>query len=281
MVYQSFFGLSQAPFSLTPTTALFHGLEPHYEAIQTVLSAVEMGEGIVKVTGEVGTGKTLVCRMLINQLKDNVHLIYLPNPVLTGHELKQAVAHELSLPSDIDSVSLVDAIHLKLLEIHQCGRSVVALIDEAQALSDEAIETLRLFGNLETEHRKLLQMVILGQPELDERLQQHSLRQFRQRITFSAQLRPLTMGETVAYIEHRMIQSGGETEVFSLHLKKSIWKATQGIPRMINQVCHKSLLMAFMEQNKQVENYHVFSALHDTFDVRKPKYKTPYLWGWS
>lgn len=281
MIYQSFFGLSQAPFSLTPTTGLFHGLEPHFEAIQTVLSAVEMGEGIVKVTGEVGTGKTLVCRMLINHLTDNVHLIYLPNPVLTGRELKQAIAHELSLPSDVDSVGLVNAIHLKLLEIHQSGRSVVALIDEAQALSDEAIETLRLFGNLETEHRKLLQMVILGQPELDERLQQHGLRQFRQRITFSANLRPLNISETVAYIDHRIVQSGGEADLFSFHLKKSIWKATQGIPRMINLVCHKSLLMAFMEQKKQVENHHVFSALHDTFDVRKPKYKTPYLWGWS
>lgn len=281
MIYQSFFGLSQSPFSLTPTTALFHGLEPHFEAIQTVLSAIEMGEGIVKVIGEVGTGKTLVCRMLINQLKDNVHLIYLPNSVLTAHELKRAVANELSLSRDLDSESLVEAIHLKLLEIHQSGQTVVALIDEAQALSDEAIETLRLFGNLETEYRKLLQIVILGQPELDERLQQHSLRQFRQRITFSARLRPLTMSETVAYIEHRMSQSGSEAEVFSLHLKKSIWKATQGIPRMINQVCHKSLLMAFMEQKKKVDNNHVFIALHDTFDVRKPKYKTPYLWGWS
>ncbi len=281
MVYQSFFGLSQVPFSLTPTTSLFHGLEPHYEAIQTVLSAVDMGEGIVKVTGEVGTGKTLVCRMLINQLKDRVHLIYLPNPILTGVELKQAVAAELSLPTGLDSVSLVDAIHHKLLDIHQQGRTVVALIDEAQALSDEAIETLRLFGNLETEHRKLLQIVILGQPELDERLQQHNLRQFRQRITFSAQLRPLSMAETVAYIEHRLTLCGGDAELFNAHLKKSIWKATQGIPRMINQVCHKSLLMTFMEQKKRVENHHVFSALHDTFDVKKPKYKTPYLWGWS
>lgn len=281
MIYQTFFGLSQAPFSLTPTTSLFHGLEPHFEAIQTVLSAVDMGEGIVKVTGEVGTGKTLVCRMLINHLKDKVHLIYLPNPVLTGVELKQAVATELALPANLDSVGLVDAIHHKLLEIHQQGKNVVALIDEAQALSDEAIETLRLFGNLETEHRKLLQIVILGQPELDERLQQHSLRQFRQRITFSAHLRPLSLPETVAYIEHRIVQSGGAADLFSLHLKKSIWKATQGIPRMINQVCHKSLLMAYMEQKKQVENHHVFSAMHDTFDVRKPKYKTPYLWGWS
>lgn len=281
MIYQTFFGLSQAPFSLTPTTSLFHGLEPHFEAIQTVLSAVEMGEGIIKVTGEVGTGKTLVCRMLINHLKQKVHLIYLPNPVLTGIELKQAVAAELALPVDLDSVGLVDKIHHKLQEIHQSGQSVVALIDEAQALSDEAVETLRLFGNLETEHRKLLQIVILGQPELDQRLQQHNLRQFRQRITFSAHLRPLSMAETVAYIDHRLKQCGGESDIFNLHLKKAIWKATQGIPRMINQVCHKSLLMAFMEQKKRVENHHVFSALHDTFDVKKPKYKTPYLWGWS
>ncbi|HBV77186.1 MULTISPECIES: ExeA family protein [Vibrio] len=281
MVYQSYFGLSQAPFNLTPTTALFHGLEPHFEAIQTVLSAINMGEGIVKVTGEVGTGKTLVCRMLINHLKDSVHLVYLPNPILNGLELKQSVARELSLQSAIDSVNLVDAIHARLLEIHQNGQTVVALIDEAQALSDEAVETLRLFGNLETEHRKLLQMVILGQPELDERLSQHNLRQFRQRITFSAKLRPLTLDETVAYIDHRITQSGGAAAIFNLRLKKSIWKATQGIPRMINQVCHKSLLMAFMEQKQQIQTQHVFSALHDTFDVKKPKYKTPYLWGWS
>lgn len=281
MIYHSYFGFHQAPFNLTPTTALFHGLAPHFEAIQTVLSAVDMGEGIIKVTGEIGTGKTLICRMLINHLNDRLHLIYLPNPILSSLELKQAVAHELSLPNTLDSGSLVDAIHLKLLAIHQAGQSVVALIDEAQALSDEAIEALRLFGNLETEHRKLLQIVILGQPELDERLSQHSLRQFRQRITFSAKLRPLSLSETVAYIDHRLIHSGASAAVFSLSLKKSIWKATQGIPRVINQVCHKSLLLAFMEQKKQVQAEHVYHALYDTFDVRKPKFRFPFLWGWS
>ncbi|MFV0576260.1 MAG: ExeA family protein [Vibrio sp.] len=281
MFYQYFFGLHKAPFSLTPTTALFYGLEPHYEAIQTVMSAVEMGEGIVKVTGEVGTGKTLVCRMLINQLKNQVNLIYLPNPVLTANELKQAVAHELSLSSEQESLHIVDAIHAKLLELNQNGQTVVALIDEAQALSDEAIETLRLFGNLETEYRKLLQIVIFGQPELDERLAQHNLRQFRQRITFSAQLRPLSLDETVAYIDYRIKECGGDKNIFNLHVKKAIWKATQGIPRMINQVCHKALIMAFMEQKNQVENRHIYNALQDTFDVKKPKYKLPYLWGWS
>jgi len=278
-MYQTFYGFNQAPFALTPNTELFQGLPPHYEAIQTVLSAVEMGEGVIKVSGEVGTGKTMVCRMLINQLAEQVALVYLPNPQLSADELRLAVAKELGI--EVGGDSLVDSIHAKLLELHKQGRQVVALIDEAQGLSNEALEAIRLFGNLETEQAKLMQIVLLGQPELDSRLEQHHLRQLRQRISFSANLRSLSMAETFAYIDHRLQVSGGNAKLFDKSVKKAIWKASKGVPRLINQVCHKALLLAYTQQETHVQNQHVFDAINDTLDTLKPKFKTPVLWGWG
>ncbi|KAB0481144.1 ExeA family protein [Vibrio sp. IB15] len=279
-MYQTHFGFEQLPFTLTPNTDFFYGLAPHFEAIQTVISALEMGEGVIKVTGEVGTGKTMVCRMLVNHLKDCTALIYLPNPVLSGADLRHAVAKELDLTVE-NEASLVDNIQHKLIELHNSGLRVVAIIDEAQALSDEALETLRLFGNLETEDKKLLQIVLLGQPELDTRLEAYHLRQFRQRITFSSTLRALTLDETVAYIDNRIAKSGGSPELFSLNQKKAICRSSQGIPRLINQLCHKALLLSFSESKKNIDNQHLFSAMHETYDVCKPKFKTPILWGWN
>ena len=279
-MYQAHFGFEQLPFTLTPNTDFFYGLAPHFEAIQTVISALEMGEGVIKVTGEVGTGKTMVCRMLVNHLKDCTALIYLPNPVLSGADLRHAVAKELDLTVESEA-SLVDNIQHKLIELHNSGLRVVAIIDEAQALSDEALETLRLFGNLETEDKKLLQIVLLGQPELDARLEAYHLRQFRQRITFSSTLRALTLDETVAYIDNRIAKSGGNPELFSLNQKKAICRSSQGIPRLINQLCHKALLLSFSESKKNIDNQHLFSAMHETYDVCKPKFKTPILWGWN
>ncbi|MEZ8289017.1 ExeA family protein [Vibrio sp. 10N.237.312.B06] len=279
-MYQAHFDFEQLPFTLTPNTDFFYGLAPHFEAIQTVISALEMGEGVVKVTGEVGTGKTMVCRMLVNHLNDCTALIYLPNPVLSGADLRQAVAKELGLTID-NPAALVDNIQHKLIELHNSGLRVVAILDEAQALSDEALETLRLFGNLETEDKKLLQIVLLGQPELDARLEAYHLRQFRQRITFSSTLRPLTLDETVAYIDNRITKSGGKYAPFSLSHKKAIWRSSLGIPRLINQLCHKALLLAFSEDKQNIENQHLFAAMHETYDVCKPKFKTPMLWGWN
>lgn len=278
-MYQTFFGFKKTPFGLTPTTELFQGLPPHYEALQTVISAVKMGEGLIKVTGEVGTGKTMVCRMLINQLPNDVGLVYLPNPVLSGDGLRSAIAKELGI-NGVESNQMVDAIQQKLLELSLHGKQVITLIDEAQALSDEALETLRLFGNLETEDKKLLQIVLFGQPELDERLKANHMRQFRQRITFSSKLRPLTISEGCAYIQYRIDMSGGDKSLFSLRQKKAIWKASKGVPRLINQICHKSLILAFGNQQKTIKNQFIYDAIQDTYDALKPKYKTPTLWGW-
>lgn len=280
-MYEAHYGLNQLPFTLTPNTSLFHGLVPHYEAIQTILAAIKMGEGVMKVTGEVGTGKTLVCRMLINQLPSNIELVYLPNPVMSGHELRQAMAKELWLDTSGDGSALVDRIHEKLIDLQTEGRTVVVLIDEAQALSDETLETLRLFGNLETDYKKLMQIVLFGQPELNERLSQHHLRQFRQRITFTADLRSLSLSETAAYIDFRIEQSGGNTNLFPLSFKKSIWHASSGIPRVINKICHKALLLSFTQQRTVLTRDDLYHAIVDTSDTLKPKYRFPLLWGWS
>ena len=279
-MYQAHFGFEQLPFTLTPNTDFFYGLAPHFEAIQTVISALEMGEGVIKVTGEVGTGKTMVCRMLVNHLKESTALIYLPNPVLSGTDLRHAVAKELGLTVE-NEASLVDNIQHKLIELHNTGLKVVAILDEAQALSDEALEILRLFGNLETEDKKLLQIVLLGQPELDTRLEAYHFRQFRQRITFGSTLRPLNLDEAVAYIDNRIAKSGGNQNLFSLNHKKAIWRSSLGVPRLINQLCHKALLLSFSEDKKTVENQHLFAAMHETYDVCKPGFGRPIFWGWN
>ncbi|MGY5539522.1 ExeA family protein [Vibrio brasiliensis] len=279
-MYLEHFGFEHLPFHLTPDTDLFLGLEPHYEAIQTVMAALAMGEGLIKVTGEVGTGKTMICRVMAKLFEPHIQLVFVPNPALDGEQLRKAVASELGIDNG-ESASIVDDIQGRLIELTAQGKQVVVLIDEAQALSDDALEVLRLFGNLETERCKLLQTVIFGQPELDERLSQHHLRQFRQRITFSAQLRGLTLDETVAYIDNRLSKVGGQTSLFSLNHKKAIWRASKGYPRLINQICHKALLLACSQQLAIVTNRQLFAAIHDTYDSCKPKFKSPLLWGWS
>ncbi len=279
-MYLTHFGLRQYPFHLTPNPELFLGLAPHYEAIQTVNSALEMGEGVITVTGEVGTGKTMVCRMLMALFAEHIQLVYLPNPSLSADELRQAIARELGVQG-YDSVSIVDEIQQHLIALHRQNKQVVVLVDEAQALPDSAIEALRLFGNLETARHKLIHLVLFGQPELDERLTQHHLRQFRQRISFRAQLRALTLQESVAYIDNRLAQSGGDAKVFTLNHKRAIWRASRGIPRLINQICHKALLATYSRQRRRVTSELLFDAINDTLDSRKPKFKRPLLWGWS
>ncbi|WP_070963201.1 ExeA family protein [Vibrio sonorensis] len=280
-MYLEHFGFRQYPFHLTPDTELFLGLSPHYEAIQTVCAALDMGEGIVKVTGEVGTGKTMVCRMLVKQLAEKSQLVYLPNAALGAEEMRLAVAKELDVDTSDTADSVIDMIQHRLIDLAKQNRPVIVLVDEAQALEDGALEVLRLFGNLETEQQKLMQIVLFGQPELDYRLQQQHLRQLRQRITFSAQLRTLSLSEVVAYIDNRLQKASPGSEPFSLAQKKVISRASNGVPRLINQICHKAMVLACVNGQRRVENLHLFEAIHDTFDSRKPKFMRPVIWGWS
>ncbi|MFB2726651.1 ExeA family protein [Shewanella mangrovisoli] len=277
-MYLKHFGLSQTPFSLTPNTGFFFGLSPHVEALQVLQTALQTGEGFIKVTGEVGTGKTLICRKLINELPQGFHCAYLPNPYLTPAELRWAVANELGLKytSEIDQQQLTGLIQQQLLALSAHGHAIVLVLDEAQALPDESLEALRLFTNLETESRKLLQVVLFGQPELDERLKRQAFRQLRQRITFSYSLRPLTWDETDAYIRYRLAVAGYAGQaLFGPKLTRKIAEASRGIPRLINILAHKALMLSFGEGATQVRMAHIKGAIQDTEDASRGSQRWP------
>lgn len=268
-MYLSHFGLHSAPFLLTPNTALFHALPSHLTAIDTLLAGLAMGDGIMQLSGEVGTGKTLICRMLINRLPPQYDLVYLPTPAQCGMTLQIALASELGLKFDGDRHRLTIDIHDQLLQRKANGHAVVVVIDEAQALTDDALEMIRLLGNLETEFEKLLHIVLIGQPELDQRLAHYQLRQLQQRITLRATLLPLNEAEAVAYIEHRLLLSGRCTGLFSIAQARAIWFASGGIPRLINQLAHKSLLAAYSQQRHSLCRQDINIAITDTVAARQ------------
>jgi MSHA biogenesis protein MshM len=273
-MYLNHFGLQEAPFGLTPNTGFYYGLPPHEEALQVLNWALAQGEGFIKVTGEVGTGKTLLCRKLLSELGSEarpVRLAWLPNPHLNPAELRIALALELGLAvRDQSELDLTDRIHRHLIALHQQGSRVVVLIDEAQALPDETLEAIRLFGNLETESSKLLQIVLFGQPELDTRLAKPHLRQLRQRIGFSYCLRPLRFDETRAYLEHRLQISGYRgAPLFGGRALRQLWRASRGIPRLINILAQKCLMLAYGQGARQIDSRLVRLAVRDTDDARR------------
>ncbi|WP_421173859.1 MSHA fimbrial biogenesis protein MshM [Aeromonas dhakensis] len=273
-MYLNHFGLQEAPFGLTPNTGFYYGLPPHEEALQVLNWALAQGEGFIKVTGEVGTGKTLLCRKLLSELGSEerpVRLAWLPNPHLSPAELRIALALELGLAvRDQSELDLTDRIHRHLISLHQQGSRVVVLIDEAQALPDETLEAIRLFGNLETESSKLLQIVLFGQPELDSRLAKPHLRQLRQRIGFSYSLRPLRFDETRAYMEHRLHISGYRgAPLFGGSALRQLWRASRGIPRLINILAQKCLMLAYGQGARQIDGRLVRLAVRDTDDARR------------
>ncbi|USH02761.1 AAA family ATPase [Grimontia kaedaensis] len=267
-MYMSHFGLNAAPFSLTPDTRCFFGLRSHVDAINTCVSAMEMGEGLVKVTGEVGTGKTMVCRLVLKALGDSFTLVFLPNPANTVAGLHRLIADELGIDDQVTEDKLLGAIQQAAIIAALDEKPVVILCDEAQAMPDKVLEAIRLLGNLETEQRKLIQLIMFGQPELDERLSQHNMRQLLQRISFSAELATLSFAETSAYIDHRLKEQGA-SPLFSTWAKRRIWVASQGIPRLVHQLCHKSLLLSFGRGKHRVSAHAVRLAIKDTPLARK------------
>lgn len=274
-MYLNHFGLQEPPFALTPNTGFYYGLPPHEEALQVLHWALGQGEGFIKVTGEVGTGKTLLCRKLLAELgseQQPVRLAWLPNPHLTPAELRIALALELGLAVQEGSeLDITDRIHRHLIGLHQQGCRVVVLLDEAQALPDQTLEAIRLFGNLETEASKLLQVVLFGQPELDGRLAQPHLRQLRQRIGFSYALRPLRQDEARAYLEHRLHVSGYRgAPLWSRAAQRLLWRASRGIPRLINVLAQKSLMVGYGEGVRRILPAQVWLAIRDTEDASRP-----------
>lgn len=269
-MYLYHFGLKELPFTLTPNTSFFLGLEPHNEALAVLMTALKTGEGFIKVIGEVGTGKTLLCRKLLNEIPEHFVTAYIPNPYLKPDELRRAVAVELGVKQAqrMSLQLLTQRIQQRLLELHNEGHSVVLILDEAQALPSESLEALRLFTNLETETRKLLQVVMFAQPELDQRLNENNFRQLRQRITFSYQLREMNVDEVQYYIQHRLHIAGYKgAPLFNKKICKKIASATDGIPRLVNILCHKMLMLSYGQGQFKISPWHLKTAVNDTDDT--------------
>jgi MSHA biogenesis protein MshM len=283
-MYEHFFALSEAPFSLTPDTRYFVPAQSHYQAWEMLRVALQNREGFIKLVGEVGTGKTLLCRCLLNDLQGNWVTAYIHNPGFSPAGLYRTVLEELGgiCNGVLASHRLLKKLNDLLLILAAEGRRVVLLIDEAQAMPDATLEALRLLTNLETESQKLLQVVLMGQPELDRKLGQDHLRQLGQRISFGQQLLPLTRQETALYIEHRLRVAGYQgMPVFTGAAIRALHRASRGIPRLVNIIAHKAMLVAYGKDSHQVDARFVMRAASDTEAAFSLPAYWPLLSGWG
>lgn len=265
--YKSHFGLHETPFGITPDTSFFFSFGSHLEALNTLLVAAQNGEGFIKITGEVGTGKTLLCRQFLKMLGDDFVSAYIPNPFLEPRTLLLVLADDLGIPQEKDSEQheVLKAINLHLLNLAKQGKRVLVCIDEAQALPIETLEAIRLLSNLETEKRKLLQIVLFGQPELDKRLARNDIRQLAQRISFHYRLRSLSWEETSFYIQHRLRVAGfSQIRLFSRSAIFVLWLASAGVPRMLNILANKAMMLSYGEGRAEVGARQVIAAIRDT-----------------
>ena len=269
--YLAHFGLAEAPFGLTPDTDFFFASPPHREALNTLLYALENGEGFIKIVGAVGTGKTLLCRTLLASLPTHCRAVYLPNPALDPAGILLAVAAELGLRPRVNASEyrVHKAIQSRLIALARRGLHVVLIVDEAQAIPLESLETVRLLSNLETEKRKLLTIVLFGQPELDARLE--AIPQLKTRISFHDRLRPLTREELAAYLAHRMARAGlnsADTPPFSPRAIGLLYDASAGVPRVVNVIAHKALMLAYGKGLHRVGRREMQHAAADTLAAR-------------
>ncbi|MBI5612210.1 MAG: AAA family ATPase, partial [Gammaproteobacteria bacterium] len=247
-MYTRFFGLTENPFALPPDPGYLYLGQAHQEALAHLRYGIEQGGGFVQLTGEVGTGKTLLVRAVVERLPENVDVALILYPILSVFEFVAAICDELrvSYPAGTTSIKdLIDALNAHLLKSHADGRRTVLVIDEAQNLSREVLEQVRLLTNLETTKQKLLQIVLIGQPELDGLLAQRDLRQLAQRITARYRLTSLTRRETCDYILHRCRVAGAKTPLFSRAALRWVHMLSNGVPRLINVICDRALLGAY------------------------------------
>ncbi len=253
-MYNSYFGFRESPFSISPDPRFFYSNSVYLEAYASLRYGIEAKKGFVAIIGEVGTGKTTLLRKLMRQLKNTTHSVLVFNAAFTFDELLRVILADLALPVDgTDKLGMIEQLNRYLIEQFEKGHIVCVLIDEAQSLSDESLEGLRLLSNLETDRQKLLQIVLAGQPELDARLEQPNLRQLKQRIAIRCEICPLSHDEVEAYIKFRLNAAGHAGEVlFDPQAIQKIASYSKGIPRLINTLCDGALLLAYAASKKRV-----------------------------
>jgi general secretion pathway protein A len=264
-VYLEFYGLKQAPFDITPNPRFLFHSGKHREALNHLLYGIRERKGFVQLTGEVGAGKTTLCRAMLEQLNGQFSTALILNPARDANELMKAVAIEFGLDAkNLDRLETLERINKFLLKQAESGRDVVLIIDEAQNLTEELLEQVRLLSNLETDDRKLLQIVLLGQPELRDKLNSQNLRQLRQRITVRYHLKPLTRTEVGQYIQHRLEVSGAKGAPY--FTRPALWRVfnySGGVPRLVNAVCDKALLAGFVERSDRISFRMVGRAIRE------------------
>src|ERR1700761_2047624 len=255
-MYTSFFGLAEKPFAITPDPRYLYLSERHAEALAHLLYGINESGGFIQLTGEVGTGKTTVVRTLLSRVPHHADVAVILNPRVTPVEFLLTICEELGLviaEGHRDSVKeMVDALNRRLLSAHAEGRRIIVLVDEAQNLSFEVLEQVRLLTNLETNTQKLLQIILIGQPELRELLDRNELRQLAQRITGRYHLCPLTLEESAAYVRHRLRVAGATADIFTPAALREVHRLSRGVPRLINVLCDRALLGAYTQDRHQV-----------------------------
>ncbi len=265
-MYYTYFGLTRPPFKITPDTDFFYSGGNRGAILEALIYAITQGEGIVKVTGEVGSGKTMLCRMLQARLPQGVESVYLVNPSVAPEEILHAIAFEMQLPlsRDADRLQVMQALHAYLLERHAQGQRVVVFVEESQSMPVATLEEIRLLSNLETQHSKLLQIVLFGQPELDEMLRQPEIRQLRERITHSFYLQPLAIQQAQEYLSFRLRAAGYRgPDLFGRRVVNYMNRAAGGLTRRLNLVADKTLLAAFAENTHTLRLRHARAAVRD------------------
>ncbi|MCU0868970.1 MAG: AAA family ATPase [Burkholderiales bacterium] len=266
-MYYQFFGLRHAPFRITPDTGVFFEGGNRGAVLEALIYAIREGEGIVKVTGEVGSGKTMLCRVLQQRLAGSVDIVYLANPNVPPDEILHAIAFEMQLPvrRDATRLEVMHALQDHLLQRHAARRQVVVFVEESQGMPLATLEEIRLLSNLETDHDKLLQIVLFGQPELDENLRNPSIRQLRERITHSFYLSPLSEGQIRDYLAFRLHAAGYRgPDLFPGPVIRAVARASAGLTRRVNIIADKTLLSAFADNTHTLKLRHVRTAVGDS-----------------